>query len=159
MYLTSKGLDVLSRQDLSAFIARCFHELNPQTNYLHNFHIEVIAARLEKCLRGETKRLIINLPPRSLKSICASVAFPAFVLGHNPEAKIICASYGQKLANTLAGDCRSVMASAWYRALFPSTRLEPRKRAVNDFKWITMIVARPNCGESRSEPVRSTSAG
>jgi predicted phage terminase large subunit-like protein len=134
MCLTPEEFKAFSRQDLSVFIERCFHELNPQTEYLHNWHIEVIAAELEKCLRGETKRLIINLPPRSLKSVCASVAFPAFILGHEPAAKIICASYGQKLAETLAGDHRAVMASAWYRDLFPETRLAARKQAINDFR-------------------------
>jgi predicted phage terminase large subunit-like protein len=123
----------LLQEYIYAFTLRCFHDRNPQTTYLHNFHVEIIAAELEKCLRGETKRLIINLPPRSLKSLCASVAFPAFILGHKPAAKIICASYGQKFAETLAGDHRSIMASAWYQDLFPGTRLAPRKQAINDF--------------------------
>jgi predicted phage terminase large subunit-like protein len=134
MRLTPEELKAFSRQDLSVFIERCFHERNPQTEYLHNWHIEVIAAELEKCLRGKTKRLIINLPPRSLKSVCASVAFPAFILGQNPAAKIICASYGQKLAETLAGDHRAIMVSDWYRDLFPGTRLARRKQAINDFR-------------------------
>jgi hypothetical protein len=49
-----------------------------------------IAYQLERVRRGEIKRLIINMPPRSLKSMTASVAFPAFVLGHNPTRRIIC---------------------------------------------------------------------
>jgi len=61
----------------------------------HNWHNELIAAKLDACRRGEIKRLIINLPPRSLKSHAASVAFPAFLLGRNPSSQIICASYGQ----------------------------------------------------------------
>jgi hypothetical protein len=108
MDLTPKQYKTFLRQDLCTFIERSFRELNPQTEYLPNWHIEVIAAELEKCRRGETKRLIINLPPRSLKSHCASIAFPAFLLGHNPAAQIICASYGQQLADKLAADCRSV---------------------------------------------------
>ncbi|MGB7404730.1 MAG: phage terminase large subunit [Pacificimonas sp.] len=65
----------------------------------------------------------IEVPPRSLKSVCASVAFPAFLLGHDPTSKIITASYSADLAAKHAGDCRSVMQSAWYRQLFPKTRL------------------------------------
>ena len=49
------------------------------------WHIEAIAWQLERVRRGEIRRLIINMPPRSLKSIAASVAFPAFVLGHDPS--------------------------------------------------------------------------
>ena len=94
--------------------------------------IEVIASELEACRRGETKRLIICVPPRSLKSHCASVAFPAWLLGHNPSTQIICASYGQDLSNKLAMDCRSLMSSEWYRGLFP-TRLSGQRQAVAEF--------------------------
>jgi hypothetical protein len=68
---------------------RGFRELNPQVRFLHNWHNELIAAKLEACFRGEVKRLIINVPPRSLKSHAAAIAFPAYVLGHNPSAQII----------------------------------------------------------------------
>jgi hypothetical protein len=133
MNLTPDEYKTLLRQDLDAFIEKSFYELNSQTKYLPNWHIEVIASELEKCRRGETKRLIINVPPRSLKSHCASIAFPAFLLGHNPAAQIICASYGQQLADKLAGDCRSVMMSEWYRNLFPGTRLASGRQALHDF--------------------------
>ena len=133
MHLNLKEYKVLLRQYFYAFILRSFYELNPQTEFLPNWHNEVIADELVKCWQGENKRLIINLPPRSLKSHCASIAFPAFLLGHNPSAKIICASYGQQLAEKLAADCRSVMNSDWYKDEFPATRLAPDRQAVNDF--------------------------
>ena len=119
------------RRDLMSFIDRSFYELNPQTELLRAPHLELIAAKLEACRRGEINRLIINLPPRQLKSHCASVAFPAWYLAHHPAAHIICASYGQDLADKFARDCRRVMASAWYRRLFP-VRLADRQ-AVHDF--------------------------
>ncbi len=62
------------RLDLSSFIQSAFLELNPQTEYLHNWHIDLIAHKLMQVERGEIKRLIINMPPRNLKSICGSVA-------------------------------------------------------------------------------------
>src|SRR5512132_4431035 len=86
----------LVRNDLYAFIQSCFYELNPHTPFLENWHIELIAAKLEACWRGQCRRLIINVPPRSLKSLAASVAFPAWILGHQPSAQIICASYGPR---------------------------------------------------------------
>src|SRR5438105_5969496 len=91
-----------------------------------------MAAELERCRTGETKRLIINLPPRSLKSHSISIAFCAWLLGHNPSAQIICASYAQELAAKHAIDCRALMASDFYREIFP-TRLSPDKRAASDF--------------------------
>ena len=107
--------------------------LNPQTEYLHNWHIDVVADALDQCRTGKLKRLIINLPPRSLKSHMASIAFPAYLLGHKPSTQIICASYAQDLADKLAGDCRSLMTSQWYQGLFPSARLATRRPMLNDY--------------------------
>jgi predicted phage terminase large subunit-like protein len=132
MKLTTNEYHALLRRDLYTFIARTFYELNPETEFKPNWHIEVIADELEKCARGETTRLIINVPPRSLKSQSASVAFPAWLLGQKPSAQIICASYGQDLANKHAMDCRAVLSSAFYRSIFP-TRLSPQRQAVQEF--------------------------
>ncbi len=120
----------LLRQDLCLFIRRGFAELWPTTTYLHNFHIDLIAQHLEDVLKGKTKRLIINLPPRGLKSLCASIAFPAYVLGHDPHAQIICASYGQGLSAKLSVDTRTIMQSDWYRTTF-STRLASSRPPVH----------------------------
>ena len=98
MRLTCKEYRALLRTDLHTFIRRSFAQLNPQTEFLSNWHIEVMAAKLEACRQGKIRRLIINVPPRHLKSLCASVAFPAWCLGHNPAAQIICVSYAQDLA-------------------------------------------------------------
>jgi predicted phage terminase large subunit-like protein len=62
-----------------------------------------------------------------LKSICASVAFPAFVLGHDPTRRLICVSYSEVLAKKHANDFRAVMESQFYRRLFPSTRISKAK--------------------------------
>jgi hypothetical protein len=97
-----------------------------------NWHIEVIAAKLAAVREGKIRRLIINLPPRHLKSLLASIAFPAWCLGHDPSAQILSVSYGQELADKLARDCRSIMMSPWYRRIFP-TRLAPHRQAVQEF--------------------------
>jgi hypothetical protein len=82
---------------------------------------------LSKVARGDVRRLIITIPPRHLKSICTSVALPAFILGHDPTRRIICVSYSQELAVKHANDCRSVMNSDWYRRLFPGTKIDSAK--------------------------------
>ena len=132
MNLNSKEYAALLRQDLYAFIERIFCQLHPSTEFLPNWHIELIAGELEACLQGKTRRLIINLPPRSLKSIAVSVALVAYWLGHRPSARIICASYGQDLADKHSADCRTVMTSDWYRGLF-RTRLSPHKQSLAEF--------------------------
>lgn len=137
MSLSVREVQAVLRQDLCTFLERSFYDLNPTTRFLHNWHLEVLAAELEACRLGKTKRLIINLPPRSLKSHCASIAFPAWLLGHDPSAQIICASYAQELANKLSSDCRSVVASPWYQDLFP-TRLSPQRQALQEFMTVQM---------------------
>jgi predicted phage terminase large subunit-like protein len=123
----------LMRRDLMSFTERSFSELNPQTTFSKSPHIEVLASRLENCRQGKTKRLVVNLPPRSLKSHAVSVAFVAWLLGHDPAKQIICASYGQELADKHARDCRTLMASEFYQKLFPRTRLSSEKKSVNEF--------------------------
>ena len=120
-------LDALLRQDLMSFTRKSFHEINPGDQFLDNWHIACICWHLEKCYRGEIKRLIITLPPRHLKSICASVAFPAWVLGQDPTRRLICVSYSQDLAGKHALDTRAVMASRWYQRIFAATRFHARK--------------------------------
>ncbi len=116
-------LHAVLRQDLDAFIAKVFPVVVPGTPFLPNWHLELLADRLMQCYEGRITRLIITVPPRSLKSICTSVAFPAWVLGQDPTRRMICASYAADLAIRLARDCRSVMRTDWNRHLFPQTRL------------------------------------
>lgn len=127
-------LDAVLRNDLAAFTQRCFQTVVPGQMFRPNWHVEAIAYQLVRCLRGEIRRLIITLPPRNLKSICASVAFPAFVLGHDPTRRVVCVSYSQDLTAKHARDCRTVIESSWYRDLYPNTRIDPRKNAETEFE-------------------------
>ncbi|MEN8129637.1 MAG: phage terminase large subunit [Pseudomonadota bacterium] len=117
-------LEAILRQSLAAFIEKAFQVVSPSDLFLPNWHINVIADHLEQCYYGNIKRLIITMPPRSMKSICASVAFPCWVLGQDPSRRIICASYAADLALKFSRDCKAVMGSNWYREGFPGTRLE-----------------------------------
>lgn len=126
--------DALTRLNFSVFVERVFAELNPGAEYFDNFHIHVINEALEDLRSGSTRRLGISMPPRSLKSIIVSVAWVAWLLGHDPTQRVICVSYGQDLADKMASDCRQVMQSAWYRRLFPGTRLAPGRQAVANFE-------------------------
>ena len=134
LMISPEEYDALTRVDLNVFVERVFVELNGSTPYLDNFHIGMICAELEAVRAGEQRRLAIALPPRSLKSLIVSVAFPAWLLGHDPEAKIICASYGQHLSEDLARDCRQVIRSDWYRRLFPATRLASDRQGISNFE-------------------------
>ena len=74
------------RRDFYTFVRASFPIISPNDSFAPNWHIEAMAFALTRVLEGEIKRLIITVPPRSLKSICASVAYPAYVLGHDPDA-------------------------------------------------------------------------
>jgi predicted phage terminase large subunit-like protein len=113
--------------DLYAFIRASFPIVSGGRQFLPNWHVEAMAYELSEVMRGITRRLIITVPPRSLKSICASVALPAFALGHDPSRRIICVSYSEGLARKHANDCRALMRSDLYRRIFPAARISPAK--------------------------------
>ena len=120
-------LRAVLRQDLSSFIQKAFHTVAGGIAYHHNWHIDALAHHLTLVLDGRIKRLIITMPPRHLKSIAASVAFPAWALGHDPALRILCISYAQELSLKHALDCRAVMEAAWYQEIFPLTRIHPER--------------------------------
>ena len=111
--------DALRRTSFREFARGAFQVMAPGEALLWNWHLDAICHQLELVRAGIVKRLIIEVPPRSLKSFLASVAFPAFCLGRDPAAQIIAASYSLDLATKLHNDCRALIRSSWYRALFP----------------------------------------
>lgn len=117
-------LHALLRQDLASFIARAFATVAPNSPFQPNWHIDVLADYLAACTRGDITRLVINLPPRALKSVSVTVAWPAWLLGRRPTERIIAASYSQQLALKHALDCRLLMETPWYQSAFPHTRLQ-----------------------------------
>ena len=101
-------VDSLLRTDFLSFVRRCFQTLNPGISLDDNWHHAAIDYQLSRILRGDINRLIINLPPRYLKSLIVSVAFPAYLLGQKPWRRIFCISYGGELADKHSADFRSM---------------------------------------------------
>ena len=121
-------LDAVLRTDLSLFVRKAFATVSPNDAFKPNWHIDAVAHELTRCHARENRRLLITQPPRSLKSICASVAFPAWVLGHDPTLRIMCVSYSEGLANEFARQFRMVTDAEWYRRVFPRMRLKTETR-------------------------------
>lgn len=94
--------------------------------------LDALGEELWRVTRANTLRLIVNMPPRSLKSTVVSVAFLAWWLGHNPSARIICASYNDGLARALAGDFRRLVSHPTFTELFPRFRLDPAKNTKSE---------------------------
>ncbi len=116
------ALAALLRSDLRFFVWKSFQTILPGTPYLPNWHIDAIVHQLMRVHAGDISRLLINQPPRSLKSICVSVAYVAWLLGHDPTRRVIVVSYSSEFAAELHRQFRMVIDAPWYRALFPAMR-------------------------------------
>ena len=86
-----------------------------------SWHIRMrICEHIEALSRRQIRRLIINVPPRSLKSTIISVAFPAWRWLKMPQEKFLAASYGMKVALRDSRRTRNLIASQWYQARWGS---------------------------------------
>src|SRR5437868_4780120 len=121
-------LRAILRQNLSAFAQKAFATLEPGRRFSPNWHFDHLAWALSRVARGELRRLIINVPPRSGKSSLASIAFAAWVMGHDPTKRLICVSYSEELARKFSLYTRRVVESPWYRELFPGFELVPHRQ-------------------------------
>ena len=127
MRLNPAMLPAARRQHFPLFLMKAFETLHPGERPLGMaWYLHATCHALMEVHRGAEKRLVITKPPRHLKSITASVAFVAWVLGHNPRARIMVASYSQDLARHHSNQTRMIMESDWYRRDFPHTRISDR---------------------------------
>jgi hypothetical protein len=117
-------------QQTPAELAACAHLLNFTTytypEYLVNWHHRLICEHLDAFATQQHQRLMIFAQPRSGKSELVSRRLPAYILGRNPNASIIAASYGADLARRMNRDVQRIMDEESYLRLFPDTRLSGR---------------------------------
>jgi len=116
------ALSALLKTDLRYFVWRCFQTVLPGTIFQPNWHVEAIVHQLMRVQAGDISRLLINQPPRSLKSISISVAWVAWLLGRDPSRRIIVVSYSAEFAAELHRQFRMIVDAQWYRNLFPAMR-------------------------------------
>jgi predicted phage terminase large subunit-like protein len=117
-------LRAVLRTDFPSFLRRCMQTLNPSRPLEWNWHLDAIIYQLDRMRHGESNWLIINGPPRTLKSQIVSVAFPAYLLGLDPARRIFTISYADELAAKHTSDFRSIVESRWYRLAFPKMRIQ-----------------------------------
>ena len=113
----------LYRTDLCAFAERAHMIVEPSTKLQMNWHHDAIAYQLMRARRREIRQLIVNQPPKTLKTYLISVAFVAHTLGINPDTKFMIVSYDEELAIRQARTIRMIMRDPWYKKLFPCTRI------------------------------------
>ena len=106
------------------FLAEVFKELHPGKSLTDAAYMNAMTFALQKCWETPGDRLLVTVPPRHLKSIAAAVALPAWVLGRDPSAKIMVATYGEELSREHAANFATIMRSRWYSAIFPRTQIK-----------------------------------
>jgi predicted phage terminase large subunit-like protein len=111
------------RSHFPSFLRKAFHTIFEDTEYQHNWHLDAIAHQLMRVTAGEITRLLINVYPRSLKSMIVSVAYPAWCLGNRPSQTIIVVSYSGELATDLHRPFRTLLDAGWYRDTFPEMKV------------------------------------
>jgi predicted phage terminase large subunit-like protein len=116
-------LQALLASNLTSFTEFAFGVVRPGILFKPNWHLEAVTHKLSQVATGEVRRLIITLPPRNLKSLCASVALPAWFLGRNPAERVVVVSYSDFLARTHANDFRLLVNHPVYQAAFPAMQL------------------------------------
>lgn len=123
--LTDNDLLAIERElcsrSLSHFVRRAWHVLEPGQPYIHGWHVDAICEHLEAVTDGRISRLLINIPPGTMKSTLTSVFWPAWEWGAKglPHHRVIGASHEQGLATRDTLKMRRLVASDWYQRLWP----------------------------------------
>jgi predicted phage terminase large subunit-like protein len=128
----SKEMDHLIRDDFLIFSAKAFAVTN-NAAITPDPYLTLLAERLARVATGKTKRLVVNLPPRHFKTWMGTICLSAWILAHNPSAKIIVVTYGQELADKIAYAIRAILKSEWYQRIFKKTRLAKNRSKLMDF--------------------------
>jgi predicted phage terminase large subunit-like protein len=108
-------------KSLSGFVRASWHVLEPSNPYIHGWHVDAICEHLEAITAGDITRLLINVPPGTMKSLLAGVFWPAWEWGpcNRPATRIIGSSYSEDYAKRDNRRMRDLVTSDWYRSLWP----------------------------------------
>ena len=139
----------ICERDLADFSRRAWAIVDPAV-YLHNWHIDAVCDHLMAVSDGEIRSLLINLPPRCMKSKIVSEFWPAWTWANQakagypligPQTKFLCLSYGLDLALDAARNHYKIVTSPWYRERWGErVRIDPKKDRVDEFATTAMGV-------------------
>lgn len=124
-------LKAVLRRDFLAFSRKAIQELEA-TKIDRDPYVEYLATELTAFVDGPRNRLLVNLPPRHLKTMLFSVCLSAWTLAHDPSAKIMVVTYSEQLAESIARKIRAILQAGWFRETF-ATRVAKDHAAVMDF--------------------------
>jgi phage terminase large subunit-like protein len=135
MAMTTNPADELIRTNFEAFARKCFASLHAGRLLGVQPFVTFLCNVLSKVFAGDILRLIINLPPRHLKSFLTVVCFVAWWLGHRPYSRIMIVTYSEPQARELGYWIQDILAAPWYLKLFP-TRISSNRSSVTDCSTI-----------------------
>jgi predicted phage terminase large subunit-like protein len=128
--MDSKTKELIQTKFL-AFAMKAFATLNKGRSLGHDKYLQLLAKELTQVGAGETKRLVVSMPPRHCKTFMGSICLPAWILGHNPSAKIVILTYGQDLADKNAYAIRGILRSEWFQQAFHARVKKDRAKLVD----------------------------
>lgn len=105
----------LAESSLINFTRLAWNVIEPGTPYVDGWHLHVISEHLEAVTRGEIRNLIINIPPRHMKSIQVAVMWPVWVWINQPQFRWLFASYSSSLSVRDSLKCRRLIESPWFQ--------------------------------------------
>jgi hypothetical protein len=120
------------RSNFEAFVRQAFAASHPDELIGDQSYVKFLCERIGRLYSGESHRLIVNLPPRHLKTFIGSICLPAYWLAHRPATEIIIVTYAEPLASEIGHQLQQVMQATWYLKLFP-TRISPRRFSATNF--------------------------
>lgn len=125
----------MTRQSFDTFASRAFSTVEgAAAAFEWNWHIGCIAEHLEAVRTGEIRKIIVNVPPRTLKTYLIATCFPAWVLGLEPYNNFIGTSYSGSLIEDAIVNCKHILRDDWYKQCFPETIIDPTQDTKSDFK-------------------------
>lgn len=105
----------LAEECLKDFIEQAWKVVEPSNLYIPGWHIDAIADHLEAVSKKQISKLIINIPPRHMKSLLVAVFWPAWEWIHSPQSRFLFTSYAEKLSLRDSRKCRNIVKSNWYQ--------------------------------------------
>lgn len=134
------AIRIEAQEDLYFFSRYMFKERR-KYKWMHNWHHRVVCDALMKVFRGETKRLIINIPPRYSKTELAVINFMAWCFGKVPDCEFIHISYSATLAANNAFQTRNLVQETAYKRVFPEFQLRDDSKAKDDWRKVVALDA------------------
>ncbi len=124
--------DALLRMELYFFLQKVFETIYPMERFQTAAYLEAMCKAVQDVVEGNAGRLLVNIPPRYMKSTVISVALVAFCIGRNPGLMFMVATYSADFASRHANQFRQVVESDWYRRLFPRFQISRRDNLVTE---------------------------